>query len=148
MKNWIRTTLITLFSFSLLTGALAGCSREHHANWNAEDSARVQDKIAEKLDLDATQKQKLTVLGDQLLALRKGVKGDSQDPRTEFSTLISGATFDRSGAQTLLDEKTKALQSEGPQVITAMADFYDSLNPEQQSEIREKLQRRKGWFGH
>ena len=28
-----------------------------------------------------------------------------------------------------------------------MADFYDSLNPEQQQKVRELMQRRRGWMG-
>ena len=30
--------------------------------------------------------------------------------------------------------------------VAAMADFYDSLNPEQQQKVRELMQRRKGWM--
>ena len=28
-----------------------------------------------------------------------------------------------------------------------MADFYDSLKPEQQQQVRDFMQRRKGWMG-
>jgi hypothetical protein len=30
-------------------------------------------------------------------------------------------------------------------VINALADFYDSLNPTQQAEVREMMQKRRGW---
>jgi protein CpxP len=33
-----------------------------------------------------------------------------------------------------------------PEVINAMADFYDSLNPTQQAEVRERMGKRRGWF--
>jgi Spy/CpxP family protein refolding chaperone len=148
MKNWLRTTLVTLFGFSLLSGLLAGCSRDHHADWSAQDVAKVRDRIAGKMDLDAAQTQKLDALIAQLQVLRSDIKGTSNDPRAGFATLITGDTFDRNGAQKLLDEKTSALQQDGPQVITALADFYDSLNPDQQRKLRQKLERHKSWFGH
>lgn len=148
MKNWIRTTFITLFSFSLLSALLAGCSRDQHADWRAEDVARVRDKIASKMDLDKAQTEKLGALVDQLQLLHKDIKGNGKDPRAEFATLLSSDKFDRSGAQALLDEKTRAMQKDGPQVIVALADFYDSLNPDQQRKVRQKLERRKGWFGY
>ena len=146
MKNWIKKTLITVLSLTLFTALLAGCSRQHHSDWSAEDTARMRDKVAEKLDLSTPQRQKLTVLVDQLLVVRKGVRGESADPRSEFSTLISGDTFDRTKAQGMLDEKTRALQADGPATITALADFYDSLDPQQQAKVREKLEPRHGWF--
>jgi len=70
MKNWLRTTLVTLFGFSLLSGLLAGCSRDHHADWSADDVAKVRDRIAGKMDLDAAQTQKLDALIAQLQVLR------------------------------------------------------------------------------
>ncbi len=146
MKNWIKKTLITVLSFTLLTGVVAGCSRGHHSDWSAEDTARMRDKVADKLDLSTAQRQKLTILVDQLLVVRQSVRGESADPRSTFAALISSDTFDRTKAQTLLDEKTRALQADGPATITALADFYDSLDPQQQARVREKLEPRHGWF--
>lgn len=146
MNHWIKKSLISLFSLTLITAAVAGCSRHHPNEWSAEDSDLLRDKVADKLDLNTPQRQKLTVLVDQLLVVREGVRGETGDPRSTFSTLISGDTFDRSKAQTLLDEKTRVLQAEGPATIAALADFYDSLDPQQQAKVRDKLEHRHRWF--
>ena len=61
---------------------------------------------------------------------------------------ITGNSFDRNGAQVLLQKKTQALQTSGPQLINAMGDFYDSLRPEQQQKVRDFLNRRGGHRGH
>ena len=63
-----------------------------------------------------------------------------------MQAIVAGAKFDRARAQTLLDEKTRAVQANSPEVISALADFYDSLNPDQQQKVREMMQRRKGWM--
>jgi Spy/CpxP family protein refolding chaperone len=153
MKNWIKKSLISVCAVTLLGGALAGCSRGHHSDWSADDGARMRDKVADKLDLTTPQQQKLTVLVDQLLITRNSVRGESADPRSEspyprseFSRLISGDTFDRKRAQAMLDEKTRALQAEGPATINALADFYDSLDPQQQDQVRDKLAHRHHWL--
>ena len=152
MKLWIKKTVATLFGASLLVGGLSGCARHHHdASWSDERVAEVRvkiiEKMSDKLALTDVQKQKLNVLADELQAQRKAFKGDAAtDPRTEFKALMAGNTFDRARAQTLLSQKTEAVQSQGPKVITALADFYDSLTPEQQQQVRERLEKRHGWW--
>jgi Spy/CpxP family protein refolding chaperone len=146
MNNWIKKTFISVIGFTLVSGALAGCSRGHHHDWNAEDAAHMRDKVADKLDLTTAQQEKLSVLTDQLIALKTAVKGETGNPRSAFSTLISGNQFDRSKAQAMLDEKTRAMQTEGPATITALADFYDSLNAQQQAKVRDKLEHRHRWY--
>jgi hypothetical protein len=38
------------------------------------------------------------------------------------------------------------LQNKSPEVIAALADFYDSLNPAQQQKVRDFMEHRGGWF--
>ncbi|HCE30059.1 MAG TPA: hypothetical protein DET46_16400, partial [Comamonadaceae bacterium] len=82
-----------------------------------------------------------------LQAQRAAFVGKAGDPRAEMQALVAGEKFDRARAQTLLDEKLRVVQTGSPEVLTAMADFYDSLNPEQQQKVRELMQRRRGWMG-
>lgn len=151
MKTWIRRTLIGALGATVLLGGLAACgARGHHGDWSEERIGEMRGKaierVADRLELDAAQKQKLSVLADELLAQRTALRGSQADPRAEFKALVSGTTFDRSGAQALLQSKTQAVQTQGPKVIEALADFYDSLNPQQQQQMREKLERRRGWW--
>ena len=153
MKPWIKKTLVGLFGASIMVGGLTACSSGHHYRhgpMTPEKMAEVRGKIVErvsgKLDLDAAQKQKLNVLADVLEAQRSAFIGKTADPRAEAQAIVAGDKFDRARAQALLAEKTQALQAHSPEVITALADFYDSLNPAQQQKVRELMQRRKGWM--
>lgn len=153
MKTWIKRTLIGLTSVTVLLGGLAACGHrgDHARGWSDERITEVRGKVIEKvsskLDLNADQKAKLGVLADQMIASRKAFRGDS-DPRTDIQALIAGDKFDRSKAQQLLDQKLQAAQGNGPQMLSAFGDFYDSLNPEQQKQVRERLERRgHGWWG-
>ena len=157
MKTWLKRTLIGVFGASVLFGGFAAYShRAHHGHGFAamsdEDAARMKARLIEKagskLDLDAAQKAKLGTLADTLRAQRNALVGSTTDPRADLRALVAGPTFDRAKAKSLVDEKTGAISSQSPQVIAAMADFYDSLRPEQQAQVRELMDRRGGRWGH
>lgn len=153
MKPWIKRSLMALTATTVVLGGLTACgSRGDHARgWSDERITEVRgkaiEKISDRLDLNADQKAKLGVLADQMIASRQAFRG-STDPRTDLQALVAGDKFDRSRAQQLLDQKLQAAQGNGPQMLAAFGDFYDSLNPEQQKQVREKLERRgHGWWG-
>ena len=157
MKPWLKRTLVGVFGASVLFGGMAACShRAHHgAGWQAmsdEDAAKMKarliDKAGSRLDLDSAQKAKLGVLADKLREQRNALVGSTTDPRAELQSLVSGATFDRAKAKTLVDAKTGAINAKSPEVIAAMADFYDSLKPEQQTKVREFMASRGRGWGH
>ena len=155
MKTWLKRTLVGVFGASILFGGLAACSHRPHGayGWQAmseEDAAKMKakvvDRIGSKLELDEAQKAKLGVVADKLREQRNALVAGG-DPRAEFAAVIAGTTFDRAKAKTLIDTKTGAIQSKSPEVIAAMADFYDSLKPEQQAKVREFMARRGGHHG-
>ncbi len=150
MKPWIKRTLVGVFGASMLVGGLTACSRSH-SDWSPERVSEVRgkmvDKISSKLVLNDAQKQKLGVLADEVIASRTAFRGKDADPRAEFKAMIEGDKFDRARAQALLDQKTQVVQGSGPKMITALADFYDSLSPEQQKQVREKMEQHRGWWG-
>lgn len=158
MKPWLKRILVGMFGATVLFGGLAACSHRHHGyghGWQAmseEDAAkmktRIVDKVGSRLELDDAQKAKLGVLADKLREQRNALVAGG-DPRSEFASVIAGATFDRAKAKTLVDAKTGAISTKSPEVIGAMADFYDSLKPEQQAKVREFMasRGRHGWRG-
>ncbi|WHZ12112.1 MAG: hypothetical protein OJF60_002553 [Burkholderiaceae bacterium] len=151
MKPWIKRSLIGLAGAGIALGVLSSCGHRTHGNWaNAtpEQAAawrgKMVDRVAGKLDLNAEQRARLTKLADALHNERMAVRG-SGSPRAEFQSLFAGDKFDRSKAQALVQQKTDALKSGSPEVIAALGDFYDDLNPAQQQKVRDFLQRRHGW---
>jgi Spy/CpxP family protein refolding chaperone len=152
MKPWIRKTLMGSFGIAIALGGLTACSSGHHhrGGWSPEKMAEVRskmvDRVSDKLDLNEAQKVKLNVLADKLQAQRAAFTGKTPDPRAEMQAIVAGERFDRERAQALLNEKTSAVQANGPEVLGALADFYDALNPEQQQKVRDFMQRRKGWM--
>ena len=154
MKPWLKRTLIGLIGVTALFGTVAAFSHHHwHAHgWQAmseEDAARLKARLVEKagrkLDLDEAQKARLGLLADKLREQRNALVGNGPNPRTELQALVGGPTFDRERAARLVQEKTGALQAKSPEVIAALADFYDSLRPEQQAKVRQFIERGRRW---
>lgn len=152
-RRHFKRTLIGAFAATLLVGGLSACNHRGHeygAAMSAEQFAQKRDKMvdkaASKLDLNADQKKRLSTLGDALYAQRVALMGQTQDPRAEWKALVAGDKFDAARAQALVNEKTAALQSKSPEVIAALADFYNSLNPAQQQKVRDLMEGRGHWF--
>ncbi|MEX1166075.1 MAG: Spy/CpxP family protein refolding chaperone [Hydrogenophaga sp.] len=155
MKTWIKRSLIGLTAATVILGGLTACgSRGDHARgWSDERITEVRgkaiEKVSSKLELNADQKAKLGVLADEMIASRKAFKGNSaDDPRADLQALIAGDKFDRTKAQAMLDQKTQVVQGNGPKMLSAFGDFYDSLTPAQQQQMRDKMGKRgHGWWG-
>jgi len=148
MKTWIRRTLLAVLGATIALGGLAACGHRyghHGANMSAEDRAKFREKVisraSARLDLNADQRQRLGVLFDKLAEQRQALMG-ATDPRAEVRSLVAGDKFDRAKAQAMVGEKTVAITAKSPEVVAALGDFYDSLNPQQQAQVREFMDRR------
>lgn len=152
MKRWIKRTLFGLFGATLIIGSLSACSGHHgHQGWNmsAEDQAKFKtkmvDRISGKLDLNEDQKKRLGVVADKMHEQRLALMGKSTDPRADLQALIAGPKFDVEKAQGLINDKAGAVTAKSPEVLAAFGDFYDHLTPEQQTKVRDFMNRRRGW---
>ncbi len=165
MTPWIKQSLVGLCGVALIAAAATvvadrdrgdlgegahGCN----AGWMHDDKARAEhrakrvERISTELGLNDAQKQKLSAFFEQLSEQHKGMMGDRKPRHEKIQSLIEGTSFDRERAQALLNEKAARLQSNGPELITAAADLFDSLNVEQQQKVRALLERRHGHRGH
>ena len=149
MKRWIKRTFVAVFGTAILIGGLTACGT-HRGGWNnmsEADSAKMRERVLERagkeLQLDDAQKQKLATLADKLRESRVAVMG-ATDPRADIQALVAGPKFDRANAQALVETKTAAVRARSPELISAAADFFDSLKPEQQQQVREFMNKRRG----
>ncbi len=153
MKTWLKRSLIGLFGTAVLFGSLAACSHRHHAGGRLSDADVAQlrerfiGKATRELSLDSAQVQRLGLLADALAAQRSALIADGANPRSEMQALMTGAQFDRSRAQALIESKTGAVKDKAPAVVGAMADFFDSLQPAQQQKLRDFMAKGHG-HGH
>lgn len=152
-KRNLKRTLLALLGVTLVVGSLSACGHREErwgANLTAEQYAQKRDKmvdrVAGKLNLTDDQKIRLSLLGDKLYEQRRALVGQNTDPKAEVKALIAGEKFDLNRAQALINGKTSVLQNGSPEVLTALASFYDSLNPTQQQKVRDFMDGKGRWF--
>ena len=148
MRSWIRRSLFGAAGLALVAAGVGGCAyqRDWHGN-SAEFRTKMVERVGDKLELDAAQKQKLSVLAEKLQAQRESLRAGN-DPRAQFRQLFAGDKLDQAGAARLVEEKTNAVKSGSPEVIAAAAAFFDNLRPDQQQKVREFMDRRgRGHWG-
>jgi Spy/CpxP family protein refolding chaperone len=139
IKPWIKRTLVGVFGAAILFAGIGAYAHRQYG-WHGGDPAQMKqqmvERVSSRLALNDAQKARLGTLADSLLAQRAALTQGS-DPRAEMQSLITGVSFDRARAGALLSNKITALQTGAPAVLTAMADFYDGLDPAQQTKVRE-----------
>jgi len=102
-------------------------------------SNRMVEKITKKLSLREDQVAKLEIAKNELLAIKKDMREQRQTMRTSFVDLVEKPILDQQTILSMVKEKTQAVNDKAPQVVVALAGFYDSLDPEQQEKLREKI---------
>ena len=151
MKRWIKRTLFGAFGATILIGGLTACGHHTHGAWQMSeaDATKMREHVIERatkeLKLDDAQQQRLGVLADKVREQRIALMAGQANPRDEMKALVAGEKFDRARAQNFVEAKTGAVRSKSPEVIAAAADFFDSLRPEQQQQVREYMSKRRGW---
>jgi Spy/CpxP family protein refolding chaperone len=158
MKNFFqrntRRIVFGVLATTLVLGGLSACGHRGDHQWGAnvtqeqfvQQRDKMVDRAASKLDLNVEQKKLLSAVGDKVFEQRKAMMGQTTDPRAELKALIAGPKFDIAKAQTLITDKTTVMQAKSPETLTALAAFYDSLNPAQQQKVRDLMEGRHGWF--
>jgi Spy/CpxP family protein refolding chaperone len=146
MKTWLKRTLIGVAASAALVGSLAAYSQD--AADPAVREAHLLEHVGKRLNLDANQAAKLKALADLLHARHAAAGGDLH---ARVQALFAGTTFDRAGAQLLVNQKAAQVQADSPAIIAAVGDFYDSLAPAQQQQVRDFLahaHRHGMWMHH
>lgn len=136
-----RLTRIAIISSALVVaaGSLAACG--YHHKTPEERAEWMVEKVADRLDLNDTQKQKLDVVKIEMMKLRNEFKGEQEKTREQVLGIVSQTTLDQDTLLSMINARTQAVSNNAPQIVAALGDFYDNLNPEQQAEVREKIEK-------
>ncbi len=109
-------------------------------------------KIGKKLDLNDDQSTQLENLMTEFRDFRQSMFEDKDQMRNEIAAIVSASEFDRDQALALMvgkaQDKANLIAQEAPQLVDAMADFSDSLEPEQRAELAELVEKRLGHRWH
>jgi protein CpxP len=136
----MKIALISIGLVIAAVGIVGASSGFCDKRGNPEEFANhMVEKITKKLSLREDQVAKLEIAKTELLSIKKDMSAQRQTMRTSFIDLIEKPTLDQQTILSMVKEKTQSVNDKAPQVVVALAGFYDSLNPEQQEMLREKI---------
>ncbi|MDX2422168.1 MAG: Spy/CpxP family protein refolding chaperone [Amphritea sp.] len=140
MKKRNKIIIAAVTSIALVGGGLTACN--HHRS-PEERADYMMEKITSKLELTAPQMSQLEQLKNELLDVRQTMLAERDTVHNAVNELLNQPILDQQRALKLAQDRTETINQKAPQVIAAFADFYDNLNPEQQTMLREKVQEHK-----
>lgn len=142
-----KKLLIGITLIAVTASGLAACGHFRHHD-PVEKMEYITEKVDDKLELTDSQRAELDKLKDQLLTLLTDVKTRKETTHKEVDKLMSQPNLDQEKLLALIHEQTNHVNQSAPQLVAAMAGFYDSLTPDQQATLREQFARHREHHGY
>lgn len=149
MKRSTKIIVGSLVGIGLVGGVAAkqfshgdhdsGFSGHHRGDW-------ISKRIAWKLDLDDQQQIELDRFKASMLDRMDTMRAARVTPDQVQSVL--NTELNQAKAMQLLEAKLQGIRDSAPELITAFAGFYDSLDSSQQAEMAEMIEHRMANRGH
>jgi Spy/CpxP family protein refolding chaperone len=149
MRKTKKTTFISAGIFAVLiasVGSVFAFGGHHHGHDPAKRASHMVEKVAKKLSLNEDQKEKLSILKEAALALHQEMHQNRQLLGKDILSLVSGDTLDEALILDHVNTKTTMVRDQAPVVVAKLADFYNSLDADQQEKVRAKLQKKMHHF--
>lgn len=113
---------------------------EYHDHDDDYYGNKIVKKITRKLDLTDAQVSKLNVAKDAVMQAKQQMHENKPQIQRDILAMLNDNTVDRALIINHLNDKSAVFQAQMPLVVNAVADFYESLDAEQQSKINGKLE--------
>lgn len=150
--NRLNKSVIIGSAALLLISSLTACS--HRYRDPEYRATKMTEWIADELELNTSQKEKLSALSKQMLQSRKLMREKVAHNKDELKHMLTQASLDQKKILGMVRSHTDAMNEQAPEIVAAMAAFYNTLTAEQRQELRahmEKMHKRHGgrhYFGH
>jgi hypothetical protein len=147
-KIIIASVVILLISGSVL----AFGAKHHFENLSMKEKADMFNyHISRKLDLNTEQEIKLESLSSRLAEIMQQVKQQREGRSVFIEQIVNEGPMDQSVLLQKITEKTDMVNQNAPEIVALIAQFVDSLDAEQKTELKEMIEKRgayKGFTGH
>jgi len=136
MKKSTKIIIGTVLTVATLAG-IAVSAKPDHCGFGPEHRLEfVMKRFTNKLDLNAEQSEKLSLIKQQLM---KRHQERHQNHRAQLLALLDEPVLDQQKAFALLQNQMQQVKQNAPVMIAAMAEFTDSLNNEQRAKLKNML---------
>ncbi|MBV1952077.1 MAG: Spy/CpxP family protein refolding chaperone [Cycloclasticus sp.] len=132
-KKIIIGGLVGLITF----GGLVACKGPgHHGGF-----AKGGEFMAKRLDLNEEQKSKMTRLFETIKTEVETHKANQ--PKQQIIALLAEPELNQGKALAMLEQRTDKIKESAPTVIAAIANFTNSLDDKQRTQLQEMLKKSK-----
>lgn len=121
-----------------------GDFKEHRMGHKGMMGERMVKKMTKKLDLTEAQQANLQSLVDGMKEKRETKVESRKDSKTEMLSLLDGATLDQTKMLENINARIAERQEGATDMVAAVAQFTDSLTPEQRATLKSHLDSRGG----
>jgi len=135
------TTILIAVILTLGIAGAAAAVGKHRFGDPEKRAKHMVNYISDELNLDATQKQALSVFKEQLISSHTTVRSDMTDLHSNAKSLITADVFDRAQALDLISDKTARINAVAPELVSSLGDFLDSLNADQKAQVSEFIEK-------
>ena len=133
---------IIIFSFIAILGMgiFAGCNKSMFHHSPEKKAAWIVEEMSEELELNDSQQAKLETISEHILSVRKNFKSTHDATHRNILTVMSEPVLDQAKLNDIVMTKVNMISEKAPHAISLLADFYNSLNADQQKKLKEALE--------
>ena len=139
---WIAIPLVAVLG----VGAASAGFKHYGGHHNPE---RMVERISDRLDLSAVQRQKLEVIKDALVDSRQELHQEREKAMNQLITEVKNPEMDASRIMDLIDERKARIYDIAPRLLGPIVEFHNSLDDGQRAKIVNLLEAMRDWgWGH
>ncbi len=145
MKKVTKYILGAAVVLGIVGGVAANKGGEfcHGGEHMAKRGEHMVKKVTKKLDLNESQQVALKELQQNMQDRMSAMRDNKAQSKQAFMDLF-GAQFDQGRALTLVQQKADTINQHAPEMVASFANFYDSLDAEQQAKMVKFIEKRGG----
>lgn len=102
-------------------------------------------KLEKELDLSTEQVDRLKNIQNYVKTKREAHDHDAK--KAKMIELLKAPELNQAQVLSMLDEKMQSMRDQAPEILGKIADFTDSLNAEQRTELLEMIENFSGRMG-
>lgn len=138
---------IALPLFAVLGIGVAGAGYKHYSGYHNPE--RMVERISDRLDLNAGQREKLEVIKDALMASRQELHQEREKVMNQVITEVQKPQMEASRIMDLIDERKARVDDIAPRLLEPIVEFHNSLDDKQRGKIVNLLEAMRDWgWGH
>ncbi len=148
MKKSSKIILVSVLVLGVSGTVLAFGAKHHYENMSMQERADMFNyHISRKLDLNTEQEIKLESLTSRFSEIAQQLRQQRSDRAQFIEDLLDDGPLDQAALLQKITQKTDLVNQNAPEMVALIAQFVDSLDSDQKSELKQMIQKRSSHHG-